>query len=321
MRTVIALSGLILVLSCARANVPLSAEQQASIDAELFIAAQSGQAARVADLLARGADPNVSDARGVTPLMHAAGRPSIGPGSGTGTGGGRGGRGGQSAVGGQGFVIPPSQREVVGLLIDAGADVNTQTSDGTAALMMAVLARQTGIVQDLLEAGADPTSANRNGATALRLAATTGDRDVRDRLVLAGAVPDADADVPLGADALAAIRGLLPFPNPGVVPPPPGTNPQGPVRVSGNVVDGQILYRVDPDYPVEARQDRVQGVVILEATIGTDGTVGSLRVVSGPETLRQASIDAVSQWRYAPVMLNGQPVSVTTTVTVSFSLR
>lgn len=324
MKTTIAVSGLILMLSCARSGVPLSPEQQVAIDTELFIAAQSGQAARVANLLSSGANPNAADARGVTPLMHAAGRPSSGPGSGTGTGGGRGGRGGQSPVGGRGFFIPPAQRDVVGLLIDARADVNAATSNGTTALMMAVLARQAGIVQDLLEAGADPVARNSDGATPVRLTSTTGDRDVRDRLVLAGADRSEEADPPLGAEALASIRSFLRFPDPLTGPPPPPALPPPngtPIRVGVVPRTGRIVYLVDPEYPVGARQDRIQGVVVLEATIGADGTVGNPSVVSGPEPLRQAAIDAVSQWRYEPYLLNGQPVSVTTTITVSFSLR
>jgi periplasmic protein TonB len=74
-------------------------------------------------------------------------------------------------------------------------------------------------------------------------------------------------------------------------------------------------------YPQLARQARVQGVVVLEAVIAKDGSVQSLRVVTGHALLNQAAIDAVREWRYRPTMLNGEPVEVVTTITVTFTLR
>lgn len=84
---------------------------------------------------------------------------------------------------------------------------------------------------------------------------------------------------------------------------------------------GELINEVQPEYPALARTARQQGVVILEATIGTDGTIQGLRVITGPPLLRQAAVDAVSQWVYRPYMLNGQAVPVTTTVTVNFTLQ
>jgi protein TonB len=65
---------------------------------------------------------------------------------------------------------------------------------------------------------------------------------------------------------------------------------------------------------------RVQGDVVFEAIIGTDGTVQNLHLLSGAPLLVQASMVAVQQWKYKPTLLNGQPVEVTTTITVSYSL-
>ena len=65
---------------------------------------------------------------------------------------------------------------------------------------------------------------------------------------------------------------------------------------------------------------RVQGTVRLEAVINTEGTVESLRVVSGPPLLVKAAFEAVSQWRYQPTLLNGEPVEVTTEIEVNFTL-
>ncbi|MGA2219181.1 MAG: energy transducer TonB, partial [Terracidiphilus sp.] len=64
----------------------------------------------------------------------------------------------------------------------------------------------------------------------------------------------------------------------------------------------------------------VQGTVVLEAIISKQGTIESLRVVSGPPMLQQAARDAVSAWRYRPYLLNGEPVAVETTVNVVFTL-
>lgn len=90
------------------------------------------------------------------------------------------------------------------------------------------------------------------------------------------------------------------------------------VRISGGVMAGYIVSRVNPTYPPEARAAHVEGSVVLAATIGPDGTVKNLQVISGPEELRGAAMDAVKQWIYKPMLLNGQPTTVQTTVTVNF---
>ena len=94
----------------------------------------------------------------------------------------------------------------------------------------------------------------------------------------------------------------------------------GRVRVSSGVVDGLAIYKSVPPYPAIARAARVQGTVILQATISKSGTIENLRVISGPAMLQQAAIDSVRNWRYRPYMLNGQPVEVETTVNVVFTL-
>jgi len=83
----------------------------------------------------------------------------------------------------------------------------------------------------------------------------------------------------------------------------------------------KLIHRVQPVYPSLARQARVQGVVVLEAIVTKDGTVDGLRVLSGRPLLAQAALDAVRQWRYDPTLLNGEPVEVITTITVTFSFR
>lgn len=103
----------------------------------------------------------------------------------------------------------------------------------------------------------------------------------------------------------------------------PSVRPEPPVkaRVSQGIMDGFLVNKVIPQYPPIAHEAGVQGTVVLQATISKSGTIENLRVVSGPEMLRRAAINSVSQWRYRPYLLNGQPVEVETTVNVQFTLQ
>ncbi len=103
--------------------------------------------------------------------------------------------------------------------------------------------------------------------------------------------------------------------------PPPKIAPPQKIRVSSGVAQGNVLSKVTPQYPAIARTARIQGTVVLEATISKQGTIQNLRAVSGPPMLYQAAIDAVRQWRYKPYLLNGEPVEVSTTVNVVFNLN
>jgi protein TonB len=95
----------------------------------------------------------------------------------------------------------------------------------------------------------------------------------------------------------------------------------GPVRISSGVAASIAIEQALPLYPAIAKEAHVQGTVVLAATISKSGTVDNLRVVSGPPLLRQAALNAVSQWRYHPYLLNGEPVAVETTVNVVFNLQ
>jgi periplasmic protein TonB len=111
--------------------------------------------------------------------------------------------------------------------------------------------------------------------------------------------------------------------NTGGTPVPPAPAPRrdvSPVRVGGQVEGAKLIFQVKPAYPEIARMARVQGAVRLEAVISKEGTVASLKVVSGPPLLVKAAFDAVSQWRYQPTLLNGEPVEVATEIEVNFSL-
>ena len=113
---------------------------------------------------------------------------------------------------------------------------------------------------------------------------------------------------------------------PSIVPgppamPPPSAVPQRPLPVGGRIKEPSKLRHVPPLYPVIAQQARVEGVVIIEATIGMDGRVQQARVLRSKPLLDEAALAAVRQWVFTPTLLNGVPVPVIMTVTVHFTLR
>jgi periplasmic protein TonB len=103
-----------------------------------------------------------------------------------------------------------------------------------------------------------------------------------------------------------------------VVPRPP-TPSARPPRVS-HVMEGNLIYRVQPQYPPLARQARIQGIVVLRAMISREGKIENLQVITGHPLLVKSAMDAVLQWRYRPYYLNNEPVEVETQVTVNFTL-
>ncbi len=103
------------------------------------------------------------------------------------------------------------------------------------------------------------------------------------------------------------------------VPPPP-KEPQRRTRVGGNVQAAKLITQIRPVYPPLAKQARIQGTVKLQAIIAKDGTIMQLEILSGHPLLQQAALQAVSQWRYQPTLLNGEPVEVITTIDVVFTL-
>jgi protein TonB len=93
-----------------------------------------------------------------------------------------------------------------------------------------------------------------------------------------------------------------------------------PVSLSPDTASTYLLQRVEPQYPDEARQQRIQGSVVLDAVVGADGAVRGLNPISGDPRLRSAAIEAVQQWHYKPYVVNGTPVDFETTVTINFTL-
>ena len=93
-------------------------------------------------------------------------------------------------------------------------------------------------------------------------------------------------------------------------------------RVGGDIREPTLLNKVEPVYPPAARAAGIEGTVLLNATIGKKGSLLALRVMNSevdPE-LARAALGAVSQWQYSPVLLNGDPIEVETTITVNFRL-
>jgi periplasmic protein TonB len=101
------------------------------------------------------------------------------------------------------------------------------------------------------------------------------------------------------------------------VAPPPA---MAPVRVYSGIHAPQKVVDVMPTYPAAARAARIQGMVIVEATIDAHGNVVAARILKSRPFLDDAALEAVRQWKYSPVLLNGVPVPVIMTVTVNFQL-
>ncbi|HYB60742.1 MAG TPA: energy transducer TonB [Methylomirabilota bacterium] len=127
---------------------------------------------------------------------------------------------------------------------------------------------------------------------------------------LAAKIPLTDAMLPWIPDEWRATV------TPGTMEPPPPAKDS-----AGHSVKPPIIARtVPPKYPALARQAHVQGTVVLHGTIGKDGKVKNLTVVSGDPLLSKAAMDAVRQWQYQPTLLDGRPIEVETTVSVTFKL-
>ncbi len=100
----------------------------------------------------------------------------------------------------------------------------------------------------------------------------------------------------------------------------PKPKPSVPEFRRSSLLEGNLIRRVQPTYPSLARSARIQGAVVLDATISKAGTIENLRLISGHPMLVPAAIEAVSQWRYRPYILNDEPIEVETQITVNFIL-
>ena len=86
--------------------------------------------------------------------------------------------------------------------------------------------------------------------------------------------------------------------------------------VISELTGGKLVQRYEPVYPSSAAG--VNGEVVLKATIGKDGKVSQVRIVSGHALLAQSAVSAVRRWRYEPFRLNGFPIEIENTIVVNF---
>jgi protein TonB len=106
-----------------------------------------------------------------------------------------------------------------------------------------------------------------------------------------------------------------------VLPPPPIPHPPAPMPVISAHQAAKLIHKINPIYPEIARLAHVIGTVILQAVIDEEGNVSQLKVLSGHPLLAPAAEEAVRQWKYSPTILNGEPVPVIATVTVTFKFQ
>lgn len=138
--------------------------------------------------------------------------------------------------------------------------------------------------------------------------------DVQPARALAGAVEGGGTIV--GVVPGGAIVDVAPPPRP--VPQPV---PQAPLRLGGQIREPAKVKDAPPVYPAIARAARVEGMVIIEATISATGRVQDARVMRSIPMLDAAALEAVRQWEYAPTLLNGVATPVIITITINFRLQ
>jgi protein TonB len=92
-------------------------------------------------------------------------------------------------------------------------------------------------------------------------------------------------------------------------------------KLSQEAAAARLIHRVLPQYPAQARDQQLQGPVLLDVQIGPDGNVQQVGVVQGNPLLAEAAVAAVKQWQYQPYEINGQRILMQTRVTVNFKLK
>jgi periplasmic protein TonB len=133
-----------------------------------------------------------------------------------------------------------------------------------------------------------------------------------------GEVIGGEGGVPGGIPG--GVIGTLLLEPPPPPPPPPPAEPRKPLRAGGQIKEPTLIHRVEPVYPLLAIVQQLEGVVILEAIVDEEGRVENLRVLRSPGVFEKTALEAVRQWRYSPVILNGRAEKFILTVTVSFRL-
>ena len=130
----------------------------------------------------------------------------------------------------------------------------------------------------------------------------------------------AEAGVPGGVEGgiVGGIVGTVPAIVEGPPPPPPPAVSHEPVRIGGQVSAPALLKRVEPVYPAIAQLAAIDGIVILDAIVDEHGRIQSLKVLRGHPLLAKAAVEAVEQWEYEPLKLNGTPTPFELTVSLWF---
>jgi protein TonB len=122
------------------------------------------------------------------------------------------------------------------------------------------------------------------------------------------------------ANSLGYIPNVVAGPPPNPIATPQKEPASAPLQVGGDVQMAKLIRKIIPEYPSLARSARISGVVHLIGTIGKDGAIRDLQLVSGHPMLARAAMAAVQQWLYKPTLLNGKPVEVIAPIEVSFTL-
>lgn len=137
--------------------------------------------------------------------------------------------------------------------------------------------------------------------------------DITVNFTLSDKPPSEGAPDDAGAASNGEIRG-------GVIGVGDPAHPPQRIRVSSGVLQGLLASKVQPEYPADARDQRIQGEVRLQVTVDREGNVANIQVISGHPSLAPAAIEAVKQWKYRPYLLNGNPIEVLSQVVVNFTL-
>jgi periplasmic protein TonB len=140
--------------------------------------------------------------------------------------------------------------------------------------------------------------------------------NVADAAAMAPSIPGMAGGVPGGmGDVLGGVGAAPPPP-----PPPAAERPKGPIRITSGMKEPTLLYEPPIVYSPVARLARIEGTVVVEAIIDEQGNVTQVHLISGPPLLVPGALKAVGARRYAPTILDGQPVAIRLTVKVDYRL-
>ena len=160
------------------------------------------------------------------------------------------------------------------------------------------------------------TATNRAALPPLQVEVVAGDQHLTVQPINRSVKVDLHPGIPVSATSETSITPIAPPPADAAAA---ATNASERVRLSADTA--QMVERpVEPNYPMLAKQMKVQGSVVLQALIGKEGSIQDLRVLSGPAILSSAAMDAVRQWRFHPYYQSGQTIETEARITVNFTI-